>query len=779
MILINLKLKNFKKYKSANFEFKTGLSAIIGKNGSGKSTILQALIFALFGVLPNTKKEFIKNSNANPNDEVLISLEFLLINQIYKVQRSFKGRAQKAYSELFLNSELIVSGVNEVSNFLSNLLKIDKDGFLNTVFASQKELSNLSDLPITERKKLIRKFLGLEKIDKIQKKLKESIKDLNKELKICQNSTPDPKELSDLQESLKLLFESKKRVESEIYQLNFDQVSLKKEQNFLKSKLENLQILKEKNQKNISKICEINSNQQILNLQKLDLLAQINELDILQNETENLKNAKSDLKDCEDLLNEQNEFKNQINLKKSFESELIELKKEEQNLKQSAYLNFEDNLQKLQNQTLKTQNLKIKIDRKIEILQNKKQILQNKIFSKEENSQIAKEKLIKLQNLNEPICPTCLQKLGNNFKNVLENLKVIADENSVDLQSEKHILINQIQNLQNKKKRLDELEKELNQQFLKLQIAQNLALKDKQNLQDLQNKIFFKSQNLKNFENINFDENEFLKLQNKQKILKKDYEKFYEFSLKLQNKQVLQMKFDQISLEITKLQDELKKIESLKNEFCENEFLQTKIEFDLQSLNLQSLNQKLNESNIQIVKISKDIDFFEDKLKNAQFAKQKFEDLKQESLDNEKLNLIFLNFNDLLSAQIAPRISILASKILSEVTKGRYTKFEIDENFGFFIYDEGEKFPLTRFSGGEIDLANLILRVCLAQIMNELNGANKLSFLAFDEVLASFDDQRKEEVLEVFYTISKQYKQIFLISHDEALKDSFENIIEL
>ena len=56
MILTNLKLENFKKYSSFEIGFDSGLIGIIGKNGSGKSTIFEAILFALYGELRKHKR---------------------------------------------------------------------------------------------------------------------------------------------------------------------------------------------------------------------------------------------------------------------------------------------------------------------------------------------------------------------------------------------------------------------------------------------------------------------------------------------------------------------------------------------------------------------------------------------------------------------------------------------------------------------------------------------------------------------------------------------------
>ena len=48
MIIESLTMKNFKSYRDAKIEFKTGISIIMGGNGAGKSSILEAVSFALF-----------------------------------------------------------------------------------------------------------------------------------------------------------------------------------------------------------------------------------------------------------------------------------------------------------------------------------------------------------------------------------------------------------------------------------------------------------------------------------------------------------------------------------------------------------------------------------------------------------------------------------------------------------------------------------------------------------------------------------------------------------
>lgn len=147
--------------------------------------------------------------------------------------------------------------------------------------------------------------------------------------------------------------------------------------------------------------------------------------------------------------------------------------------------------------------------------------------------------------------------------------------------------------------------------------------------------------------------------------------------------------------------------------------------------------------------------------------------------DYEKLKAIMSEFKTHINARVTPRIGEVSSEMYSRITRGKYQHIEVSPEFDFYIYDNGERYPIERFSGGEIDLANLVLRIAISKTLGELSGGGNIGFLAFDEVFGSQDEERRIQIMEAFHTISESYRQIFLISHETEIKEMFERVVEL
>jgi exonuclease SbcC len=164
MKLIRLKMTNFKKFRSAEIEFRDGLTGIIGNNGAGKSTIVEAISWSLYGSKTlSIKKDFLKNSAAANNDPLNVTLVLETGNQEWSISRGLKSNGLlEAFVKI--NGETIASGVRDVDEYLMNKLHTSAQDFEKTFYARQKDLDNLLKEGGTGKKEYLLKLLNFDYI---------------------------------------------------------------------------------------------------------------------------------------------------------------------------------------------------------------------------------------------------------------------------------------------------------------------------------------------------------------------------------------------------------------------------------------------------------------------------------------------------------------------------------------------------------------------------------------------------------------------------------------
>ena len=113
-----------------------------------------------------------------------------------------------------------------------------------------------------------------------------------------------------------------------------------------------------------------------------------------------------------------------------------------------------------------------------------------------------------------------------------------------------------------------------------------------------------------------------------------------------------------------------------------------------------------------------------------------------------------------------PHLEQGASSILAAATEGRYADIRLSDDYKIHIVDRGVEHGLSRFSGGEQDLANLCLRIAIAQWVARERGV-QLGFLILDEVFGSQDDERRPRLLsELRELATGRFRQVLVITHN-------------
>jgi DNA repair protein SbcC/Rad50 len=172
--------------------------------------------------------------------------------------------------------------------------------------------------------------------------------------------------------------------------------------------------------------------------------------------------------------------------------------------------------------------------------------------------------------------------------------------------------------------------------------------------------------------------------------------------------------------------------------------------------------------------IDQQIKTFEKNIEDLQRLEKKLEAERKEVQHQSMLSEVMESFRTYLISQIRPMLSAHASELFDELTDGKYSQIELDEDYDLLVYDHGAPYGIERFSGGEEDLANLCIRLAISEIITERAGS-VFQFVILDEIFGSQDQIRKQNIIKTLNGFSSKFKQIFLITHVEDIKHFTEH----
>lgn len=789
MILNNLELVNFKKYTNKSFSFEEGLVGIIGKNGSGKSTIFEAILFALYGEL-KTKgaKDFIRNSAVSEKEAVSVTLEFEFEDFIYKVIREFRGKSLSANAKFYKNEELITTGAKEVTNSIVKLVKMGRDSFIHTLFASQKELTSLSNLKPEDRKRMIRKLLGLEKIDAIETMLVDKSRGLKRDIDAFRDVLLSSDEISLKENLIKTYNENKTSINITLLSKSKELETIKIKELESKKELDNLQKTKELKVKLLSDLELIKNTLESNKQQQTKLSSELLELQQKQKEFITLEPFKIEYEQLIIKLKEQQQLK-EIKLK------IDGLNKEQIQLREQ-YTKAKNDITKLElevkdYETLKSKQQQIKnefekVQNSIKEIESNIKTIYSSISGDQKIIDMTKSQIFQIEDIGKGSnCPTCTRPLLEEYDKVISNLSNTIQTLQKEKIDKQAIELKRVENLKvTLDKQKDDLQnqlQELNKQLTIIETKQQDLVNVKLHFKDVEAKGKKNKEELEELSQYFYDEKIHQDMIDKEQTLKPKYDEYQKLQTLIQRVSIVQKDLEEIKKSIDQNIEAFtnKEVEINAVVYDETNHKIKLEEFTILQKQKDDITTVVNDFKVNIASIDGEIKALQAALDKNKEDQGKVATKVLDLSDYEKIKVSLSEFKTKLNSKVAPRISSIASSMYSQITKGKYQHIEVDNDFDFYIYDEGQKFPIDRFSGGEVDLANLVLRIAISKTLGELNGAGNIGFLAFDEVFGSQDESRRMEILEAFHTIKEQYRQIFLISHEIEIKEMFEKIVEL
>jgi exonuclease SbcC len=192
MIPLRLRLHNFMSYGEnvPPLDFSQITTACMtGDNGHGKSTLLDAITWAVWG---QTRAKNIDDVVRLGQVDAEVEFEFELENQRYRVirKRSLRTRAGQSSLELqgfdtAANRYQAISGnsIRDTEAKIVQLLHMNYDTFINSVFILQGRADEFTTRRPTERKRILAEILGLSIFDELEVRARASRNELDQDVK--------------------------------------------------------------------------------------------------------------------------------------------------------------------------------------------------------------------------------------------------------------------------------------------------------------------------------------------------------------------------------------------------------------------------------------------------------------------------------------------------------------------------------------------------------------------------------------------------------------------
>ncbi|MBM3231879.1 hypothetical protein FJZ21_00675 [Candidatus Pacearchaeota archaeon] len=389
MIFKKLKLKNIRSYREEEVVFPEGAVLLAGDVGSGKTSILLAIEYALFGLQPGQRGSSLL-SNGEEFGEV--SLELEINGNKVLIERGLK-RSSKSINQDFaaitINGSRFESSVTEVKLKILELLNYPLDFvrknnlvYRYTVYTPQEEMKEIIREDIETRLDVLRHVFGIDKYKRIQENTARISSIIRDESRV-------------LQAEAAIIDSRKNDVDSSQKFLNMIQSKVSIKQDEIKE-VKNERLLKEKEVEELHiKVSERENFKK--EIEKLSL--------VLRNKQEQKSRFTKDLLEMDDLINSSKSLA--INLDPKKINDQIENTLKNIILLEKEHLEFNSN--------------------------------SNSLDIQKQSELVKKTKIFQLQH-----CPTCLQDVPEAHKHNIMN-EVETKINKFD--KDKVVLLNQIQKI--------------------------------------------------------------------------------------------------------------------------------------------------------------------------------------------------------------------------------------------------------------------------------------------------------------------------------------------
>ena len=789
MLLKSLRLENIRSYTSQNIEFNDGSTLLIGDIGSGKTTILLSIEFALFGLI----KGDISGSSLlrHGKKEGAVELKFDMDGKNVKIIRKLKRGKDDAISQdsgqivtdnsVFDGTPIeLKSKILELFGYPEELLNKNTSLIYRyTVYTPQEEMKKILFESRDERLDTLRKIFNIDKYKRIRENALAYAKELRNTKKILEGKIQD---LNVLQQNFEDKKNSRESINSTLEKERKENERIKKSheektveiKNF-EEKISQLNILKKDleiatiNTKNRqSELDRNNKESGMVEYRINEYMTKLKDLGAIDAGEDTIRET---LKDTEEKLSRINTAKEVIN--KRLEDKGRDL--ENMNIEDVASLGY-----KHQNIT---KRLEQKDAKEREFDENK--VLLDKMNLDFNTININRTNSVKVINQLKDlsVCPLCLQNVDFSHK-----VKILDKENANVQMSERKII-----EFDAKKKELEhkfiELKKDLEElrknelELGEINIKLSNIIKQQESRQTLEKEIEELKQKKEKLDHMDINKLVEIISKNRKILSNIEVRKHIEESLK---EKATQKKY--LEERNKKLQDELKVLLEAQKTASEKIILYDTVEktYAEKKKELDAINKEFKDSDIRIVSIRKDLEMTDKDINRLS------EDIAGKLKLKEKIAYIselnywftehFVNVTSTIEKAIMQKIHVefneLFKKWFEMLIDDESIDVSVDEEFTPVIMQNNYETDVSNLSGGEKTSVALAYRLALNKVINDLiNNIKTKDLIILDEPTDGFSSEQLDRMRDVLQELDM--KQLIMVSHEPKMESHVQNIIRV
>jgi exonuclease SbcC len=773
MLINRLRLTNFRQHEDTELVLGVGLTGIVGPNGAGKTTILEALAWAIYGT-PAARggKDSIRRRQAPPRSQVAVELDFSLGPHRYRVVRTLSN------AFLYQDGEAspITTSLGTVTERLSSILGMTRLDFFNTYFTGQKELKVMAAMSGPEKAQFLSRVLGYEKLKEAQDRLRERRSTLRTQLETLESTLANTEELEADESAVQARIKNGKK--SEIESVKALATAAKAAES-LKPRLEAMQKLKHQ-------ISELNGELKLADHkvteawdrhEQLDrqLIEAVSARDKLKPLLEQLAPLPALKKEGESL----DALERTVAARQGFEAQLSDLKAREKSIRDrlkalpshEAIAEATAALEKRRGERAQLADL---VEESRTAWVRDAQEVKTKLESHLAQHKEFKEQLDQINKLGpDGACPICTRPLGKGFENVkglLERqLEAVADNGKYYRQRDKQ-LSKPPAELAKGEKGLDAVDKEIQKLTEGLGKLRNMAAEEPALKKEL---------------TLLLDRIKVVEAQLAASAAPYDRKRHQEVRRLLGQLEDTRLQVERLKVLADRAEFLVQEFESAEQALSERELHARKIreqmeglgyrEYDFNALleEVEKAGRTLREADLSLIRIRAELASAEEALKQVARRREERKKREQEAREistglklHAEVDRAFTDLRTELNDGLRPQLSESASVFLRDMTAGRYSELELDDDYSAKVIQDGEE--RTVISGGEEDMVNLALRLAISQMIADRAG-QPLSLLVLDEVFGSLDEERRLSVVDLLRGLADRFPQVLLITHVESV----------